>query len=108
MRPEGIDLLDRSLFRSGFSPRGLHEAATRGSRVVAPGAQTLARDATRGYYKACHQELNMRSGIRFGEGFEFEELVDAGVDRFVLTHTPLRAGGATSASAPALAIAPAG
>jgi kynurenine formamidase len=69
---------------------------------------TLAHEATRGYYNACHQELNMRFGIRFGEGFQFEELVNAGVDRFVLTHTPLRADGATSSSAPALAIAPAG
>ncbi len=67
---------------------------------------TLAAEATCGFYNACHQELNMRFGIRFGEGFQFEELADAGVDRFVLSHTPLRANGATSSSAPALAIAP--
>ena len=66
---------------------------------------TLAPEATQGFYNACHQELNMRFGIRFGEGFQLEELADAGVDRFVLTHTPLRAQGATSSSAPALAIA---
>jgi len=66
---------------------------------------TLAPEATLGFYNACHQELNMRFGIRFGEGFQFEELADAAVDRFVLSHTPLRADGATSSSAPALAIA---
>lgn len=66
---------------------------------------TLASEANRGFYNACHQELNMRFGIRFGEGFQFEELADAEVDRFVLSHTPLRADGATSSSAPALAIA---
>jgi len=66
---------------------------------------TLAAEATRGFYNACHQELNMRFGIRFGEGFQLEELADAGVDRFVLSHTPLRAVGATSSSVPALAIA---
>ena len=66
---------------------------------------TVDPDATKGFYNACHQELNMRFGIRFGEGFQFEELADAGVDRFVLTHTPLRAEGATSSSVPALAIA---
>ena len=60
---------------------------------------TLAPEATCGFYNACHQELNMRFGIRFGEGFQFEELADAGVDRFVLSHTPLRAHGATSSSA---------
>lgn len=69
---------------------------------------TLDAEATRGYYNACHQELNMRFGIRFGEGFQLEELADTGVDRFVLTHTPLRAEGATSSSAPALAIAASG
>ena len=37
------------------------------------------------------------------EIFDVEAL--AGVDRFVLSHTPLRADGATSSSAPALAIA---
>lgn len=66
---------------------------------------TVDAEATRGFYNACHQELNMRFGIRFGEGFQLEELADAGVDRFVLTHTPLRAEGATSSSSPALAIA---
>ena len=66
---------------------------------------TVDPDATKGFYNACHQELNMRFGIRFGEGFQLEELADAGVDRFVLTHTPLRAEGATSSSVPALAIA---
>jgi kynurenine formamidase len=66
---------------------------------------TLAPKATCGFYNACHQELNMRFGIRFGEGFQLEELADAGVDRFVLSHTPLRAQGATSSSVPALAIA---
>ncbi|MCR9097163.1 MAG: cyclase family protein [bacterium] len=66
---------------------------------------TVDPDATKGFYNACHQELNMRFGIRFGEGFQFEELADAGVDRFVLSHTPLRAEGATSSSVPALAIA---
>ena len=66
---------------------------------------TLDPEATKGFYNACHQELNMRFGIRFGEGFQFEELADSGADRFVLTHTPLRAEGATSSSVPALAIA---
>jgi len=66
---------------------------------------TVDPEATKGFYNACHQELNMRFGIRFGEGFQLEELADAGVDRFVLTHTPLRAEGATSSSVPALAIA---
>jgi kynurenine formamidase len=66
---------------------------------------TLAPEATRGFYNACHQELNMRFGIRFGEGFQFEELSEAGVDRFLLAHTPLRGEGATSSSSPVLAIA---
>lgn len=66
---------------------------------------TLNAEAVGGFYNACHQELNMRFGIRFGEGFQFEELADAGVDQFVLSHTPLRAEGATSSSVPALAIA---
>jgi hypothetical protein len=66
---------------------------------------TVDPEATKGFYNACHQELNMRFGIRFGEGFQFEELADSGADRFVLSHTPLRAHGATSSSAPALAIA---
>jgi len=66
---------------------------------------TIDPKVTKGFFNACHQELNMRFGIRFGEGFQFEELADSGADRFVLTHTPLRADGATSSSAPALAVA---
>ena len=66
---------------------------------------TLDPEVTGGNYSACHQELCMRFGIRFGEGFGLETLADAGVDRFVFCHNPLAAEGATSASSPALAIA---
>ena len=57
------------------------------------------------YYSACHQELCMHFGIRFGEGFGLEALAEAGVDRFVFCHAPLAAEGGTSASSPAFAIA---
>lgn len=58
-----------------------------------------------GHPSACHQELGMWFGIRFGEGIHLEELAAAGVDRFVFCHAPLRAEGATSSSSPALAMA---
>jgi kynurenine formamidase len=58
-----------------------------------------------GAHGACHQELLVRHGIRIGEGLTFEELADAGVDRFVLCHNPVRADGAVSTIAPATAIA---
>ena len=54
---------------------------------------------------ACHQEMLARFGIRLGEGIHLDELADAGVDRFVFCHNPLRAEGAVSSNAPALAIA---
>lgn len=66
---------------------------------------TLDPDVTGGNYSACHQELCMRFGIRFGEGFGLEAVAAAGVDRFVLCHNPLAAEGGTSASSPAIAIA---
>lgn len=52
-----------------------------------------------------HQLLFMRYGIRTGEGLKLAELVDAGVDRFVYCHSPLRAEGATATNAPPMAIA---
>jgi hypothetical protein len=54
---------------------------------------------------ACHQEMLGRFGIRVGEGIHLDELAGAGVDRFVFCHNPLRAEGAVSSNAPALAIA---
>jgi len=66
---------------------------------------TLDPEITAMNYSACHQELCMRFGIRFGEGFGLEAIAEAGVDRFVLCHNPLSAEGGTSASSPALAIA---
>jgi hypothetical protein len=51
------------------------------------------------------QLLLVRYGIRVGEGFLLEPLAEAGVDRFVFCHNPLRAVGATASSAPATAIA---
>jgi kynurenine formamidase len=53
----------------------------------------------------CHQELFLRCGIRIAESLQLEDLAAAGVDRFVFCHTPLLAEGATSSSAPPLAIA---
>lgn len=53
----------------------------------------------------CHQELFMRFGIRIGESLRLDELVAAGVDRFVYCHSPLRARGATAASSPPMALA---
>ncbi|HEV8296228.1 MAG TPA: cyclase family protein [Acidimicrobiales bacterium] len=53
----------------------------------------------------CHQELSMKFGIRLGEGLRLDDLVDAGVDRFVFCHAPLPATGAVSSNAPPLAIA---
>lgn len=51
------------------------------------------------------QLLLVKYGIRVGEGLSLESLAQAGVDRFVFCHTPLRAEGATAASSPAMAIA---
>ncbi|MFO0688654.1 MAG: cyclase family protein [Myxococcota bacterium] len=51
------------------------------------------------------QLLLVRYGIRVGEGLNLEALAEAGVDRFVFCHSPLRADGATASSAPAMAIA---
>lgn len=51
------------------------------------------------------QLLLVRYGIRVGEGFLLDPLAEAGVDRFVFCHNPLRAKGATASSAPATAIA---
>ena len=53
----------------------------------------------------CHQELLMRFGIRIAEGLRLDELAEAGVDRFVFCHSPLRAEGATASSAPPMALA---
>jgi Putative cyclase len=53
----------------------------------------------------CHQELFMRHGIRIAESLQLEDLVAAKVDRFVFCHAPLPAEGATSSSAPPMAIA---
>lgn len=66
---------------------------------------TLDPAVTRGQASPCHQELLVRCGIRLGEGLCLEELAAAGVDRFVFCHAPLRAQGAVSSNAPALAIA---
>jgi kynurenine formamidase len=54
---------------------------------------------------ACHQEMLTHFGIRLGEGMHLDEIAEAGVDRFVFCHNPLRAEGAVSSNAPALAIA---
>ncbi|MEZ4333003.1 MAG: cyclase family protein [Myxococcota bacterium] len=51
------------------------------------------------------QLMLVRYGIRVGEGLLLEELAQAGVDRFVLCHDPLRVVGATASNAPATAIA---
>ncbi len=102
---------DREQFLSGSPGPWLREtrwlAATRPAFLAIDSWVwgTVDAEHVKGFYNACHQELNMRFGIRFGEGFQLEELADAGVDRFVLSHTPLRAEGATSSSVPALAIA---
>lgn len=53
----------------------------------------------------CHQELMVRFGIRVAEGLRLEELVGAGIDRFVFCHAPLLATGAVSSNAPPFAIA---
>lgn len=54
------------------------------------------------------QLMLVRYGIRIGEGMLLEELAEAGVDRFVLCHDPLRVVGATASNAPATAIASVG
>lgn len=51
------------------------------------------------------QLMLVRYGIRVGEGLLLEELAEAGVDRFVLCHAPLRVVGATASNTPAIAIA---
>ena len=53
----------------------------------------------------CHQELFMRHGIRIAEGLQLEDLAEARIDRFVFCHAPLPAEGATSSSAPPMAMA---
>jgi kynurenine formamidase len=53
----------------------------------------------------CHQELFIRCGIRIAEGLQLEDLAAAKVDRFVFCHAPLLAEGATSSSAPPMALA---
>jgi kynurenine formamidase len=53
----------------------------------------------------CHQELLIKFGIRIGEGFWLEDLVAAGIDRFVFCHAPLPVEGAVSSNAPPVAIA---
>jgi hypothetical protein len=58
-----------------------------------------------GLVMPCHQELFVHHGIRLGEGMALEDLADAGVDRFVFCHAPLRAEGAVSSNTPALALA---
>jgi len=63
------------------------------------------RAVVAGAHGACHQELILRHGIRIAEGVLLEELAHAGVDRFVLCHNPIRAAGAVSTLAPAMAIA---
>jgi Putative cyclase len=66
---------------------------------------TNASDVVAGSYGACHQELLVRRGIRIAEGWHLDELLDLGIDRFVLCHNPIRADGAVSTIAPAMAIA---
>jgi hypothetical protein len=66
---------------------------------------TTAPEVADGAYGACHQELLARNGIRIGEGIRLEDLADAGVDRFVLVHNPVRADGAVSTISPATALA---
>lgn len=62
--------------------------------------------ATMGKYMTPgHQLIFMRYGIRTGEGIKLSELADAGIDRFVFCHSPLRAEGATASNAPAMALA---
>ena len=58
-----------------------------------------------GAHGACHQELLVHHGIRLGESINLDDLDRAGVDRFVFCHSPLRAEGAVSTNAPAMAIA---
>jgi kynurenine formamidase len=53
----------------------------------------------------CHQELFMRHGIRIAESLQLEDLAAARIDRFVFCHAPLLADGATSSSAPPMALA---
>jgi hypothetical protein len=65
---------------------------------------TANPDVVRGSYGACHQELIVRHGIRVAEGWRFDELAGAGIDRFVLCHNPIRAVGAVSTISPATAI----
>jgi kynurenine formamidase len=62
-------------------------------------------EVTRRANGACHQEMLTHFGIRLGEGIHLDEIAEAGVDRFVFCHNPLRAEGAVSSNAPALAIA---
>jgi kynurenine formamidase len=62
--------------------------------------------ATRGdNLTPCHQELLVRFGIRIAEGLQLEDLAEAGIDRFVFCHNPLRAEGATASNAPPMALA---
>ena len=80
------------------------------SRPALVGADTWAFEvvapAVRGAnVSPCHQELFMRFGIRIAEGVRLDELAAAGVDRFVLCHSPLRAEGATASSSPPMALA---
>ncbi len=63
------------------------------------------RDATIGFLGAAHQEVFVRFGIRAWERILLGQIVAAGVDRFVYCHNPVRADGAVSSNAPAMAIA---
>jgi kynurenine formamidase len=67
--------------------------------------ETLDPETNGGLVNPCHQELLVRFGIRIAEGMFLDELVEAEVDRFVFCHTPLRAEGAVSSNAPAIALA---
>lgn len=67
--------------------------------------ETLDPAVTGSYVTPCHQELLVRFGIRLGEGFDLDELADAGVTQFVFCHAPLPVEGAVSSNAPAIALA---
>jgi len=69
------------------------------------GFEAIASAVRGGTFSMCHQELLMRYGVRIAEGLQLDDLAQAGVDRFVFCHSPLRAVGATASNSPPMAIA---
>ena len=67
--------------------------------------ETIVPAVTGPLVSPCHQELLVRFGIRLGEGFQLDELAEAGATTFVFCHAPLPVEGAVSSNAPAIAIA---